>query len=195
MRSVLILLGSLCLILLLTGVPTSTVAASSDALASIQRKLQHIESNGKLTHPDQSPTAFTEQEINAYLSSGAVKFPSGVRTVDFQEQPGIVIANSQIDFDQLKAGINSSNPLLSMFSGVHDVIVNANAHGSGGKGFVHVNSASLDGVQVPRFVLQLFADKYLSPKYPQVGLDSEFDLPARIDTAVIGSHNLTITQK
>jgi hypothetical protein len=192
MRLVLILLGPLCLILPLTCVSTSTVAASS---GDMQGKLQHIESNGRLTHPDQSPTTFTEQEINAYLSSGAVKFPSGVRSLNLQEQSGIAIGGSQIDFDQLKAGINSSNPLLSVFSGVHDVIVNANAHGSGGKGFVHVNSVSLDGVQVPKFVLQLFVDKYLAPKYPQVGLDSEFDMPARIDTAVIGSHNLTITQK
>jgi hypothetical protein len=195
MRSVLILLGSLCLILPLTGISRSTVAESSGALASMQRKLQHIESNGKLAHPDQRPTTFTEDDINAYLSSGAVKLPSGVRSVNLQEQPGIAIANTQVDFEQLKAGVYSSNPLLGIFSGVHDVVVKADAHASSGRGFVHVNSVSLDGVQVPRFVLQLFIEKYLQPKYPRVGLDSEFNLPAKIEAALIGSHILTITQK
>ncbi|MBV8051886.1 MAG: hypothetical protein JOZ80_11895, partial [Acidobacteriaceae bacterium] len=89
----------------------------------------------------------------------------------------------------------SSNPLLAIFTGVHDVVVNANAHGTRGRGVVHVNSVSLDGVQVPNFILQLFVEKYLQPKYPQVGLDSEFDLPERIDTATVGTHSLTVTQR
>jgi hypothetical protein len=161
----------------------------------MQSKLQHIQRNSKLAHPDQTPTTFTEQEINAYLASGAAKYPSGVRNVSFQEEPEIAIANASIDFEQFKAGINSSNPLLSVFSGVHDVTVNANAHGADGRGFVHVNSVSLDGVQVPRFILEMFIDKYIRPKYPEVGLDSEFDLPARIETGTLGTHLLTVTQK
>jgi hypothetical protein len=194
MKSAFALLGPLCLILPLAS-SQSSPSQNSNSLASMQRKLQQVESNGKLTHPDQKPTTFTEQEINAYLSSGTVTLPAGVRTVKFQEQPEIAIADTQVDFEQLKAGMSSSNPLLAIFTGVHEVTVQANAHGSGGRGFVHVDSVSLDGVQVPRFVLQLFIDKYLHPKYPQLGLDSEFNLPARIDTAVIGSHTLTITQK
>jgi hypothetical protein len=195
MRPARVLLGFVCLILLpLASISKSTRDERSD-LAGMQRKLQYIESNGKLTHPDQSPTTFTEQEMNAYLSSGTVALPSGVRSVNVQEQPGIAIANMQVDFEQLKSGINSSNPLLAIFSGVHEVNVQANAYGSSRRGFVHVNSVSLDGVQVPKFVLQLFIDKYLRPKYPQIGLDSEFNLPDRIDTAVIGSHTLTLTQQ
>ena len=107
----------------------------------------------------------------------------------------MVTATTRVDFDRLKAGQNSSNPLLSIFSGVHDVVVNADAHGAGGQGFVHVNSVSIDDVDVPRLVLQLFVEKYLQPKYPGVGLDSRFTLPDRIDTATVGLHNLTITQK
>jgi hypothetical protein len=41
----------------------------------------------------------------------------------------------------------------------------------------------------------MFVEKYLQPKYPGVGLDSKFALPARIDTATVGLHKLTITQK
>ena len=71
----------------------------------------------------------------------------------------------------------------------------AHAYGTRGEGIVHVDSVSIDGVEVPSFVLQLFVDKYLKPKYPNVGIDSRFALPARIDTATVGLHKVSVTQK
>ena len=138
-------------------------------MASFERKLQHVQSNGAQPHPDPSPTEFSEQEINAYFASGNVQLPAGVKSVVFQEQPGVVIGTSRVDFDQLKAGKNSYNPLLSIFSGLHDVVVTAHAYGAKGEGLVHVDSVSLDGVEVPQFVLELFVEKYLKPKYPEIG--------------------------
>jgi hypothetical protein len=168
---------------------------SSPGVSSMERKLQHVQSNATLAHPDQTPTEFTEQEINAYFASGAIKLPAGVQSVNFQGQPEVVTATSRVDFDQLKAGRRSSNPLLSMFSGVHDVVVSAHVRGAGGQGYVNVDSVSLDGVEIPRFALEMFVEKYLQPKYPGVGLDSQFALPDRIDTAKVGLHKLAITQK
>jgi hypothetical protein len=170
-------------------------APNPGQLASAERKLQHLQSNGPQARPDPSPTEFTEQEINAYFASGNVKLPPGVRSVAFQVQPGIVIGTSQVDFDQIKAGKTSYNPLLAVFSGQHHVVVTAQAHGAGGQGLVHVDSVSLDGVVIPGFVLELFVEKYLKPKYPNVGLDSRFALPARVDAATVGLHKVTVTQK
>jgi hypothetical protein len=164
-------------------------------LASFERKLQHLQSNGAQPRPDPSPAEFSEQEINAYFASGNVQLPAGVQSVVLQEQPGIVIGASRVDFDQLKSGKNSYNPLLSIFSGLHDVVVTTHAYGAKGEGLVHVDAVSLDGVEVPQFVLQLFVEKYLKPKYPNIGLDSRFELPARVDTATAGLHKVTITQK
>ncbi len=169
-------------------------APNSAPLASFERKLQHLQNNGAQPHPDPSPTEFSEQEINAYFASGNVELPAGVQSVVFQEQPGIIIGTSRVDFDQLKAGKNSYNPLLSIFSGLHDVVVTAHAYGARGEGVVHVDSVSLDGVEVPQFVLELFVEKYLKPKYPNIGLDSRFALPARVDTATVGLHRVTVTQ-
>lgn len=174
---------------------TLELPAQSSAVASMQRKLDHLEKNAALSQPDLSSTEFTEAEVNAYFASGNIQLPVGVRSVKFQGQPGVVTGNARVDFDQLKAGRSSYNPLLSMFSGVHDVEVVAHAYGKRGQGFVHVDSVSLDKVQIPRFALQLFAEKYLQPKYPNVGLDSRFALPARVDTATVGNHTLTITQR
>jgi hypothetical protein len=189
-----------CLILLTLTLTEAAAAQNkplqnSAAVAGMDRKLQRIKANGASAHPDQTPTEFTEEEVNSYLASGRVQLPSGVQSVKFQGEPGVITANTRVDFDQLKAGKRSSNPLLGVFSGIHDVVVQAHAHGSGGQGIVNVDSVSLDGVEIPRFVLQLFVEKYLQPKYPNIGLDSHFALPDRIDTATVGRHKLTVTQK
>lgn len=181
-------------ILLMAAVTLAPGASSPDANA-LQRKLDHIEANGAIRHPDQTPTVFAESEVNAYLGSGIVDLPAGVESVKLQFGPGTISGSARVDFDKALAGARSSNPLLSLFSGVHAVAVITHAHGSGGQGYVHVDSVSLDGVTVPNFVLELFIEKYLQPKYPQIGLDSRFALPDRIDSAAVAEHQVTLIQK
>jgi hypothetical protein len=41
----------------------------------------------------------------------------------------------------------------------------------------------------------MFVEKYLKPKYPNIGIDSRFALPARVDSATVGLHKVTIIQK
>ncbi|HEY7616648.1 MAG TPA: hypothetical protein VH744_07590 [Terriglobales bacterium] len=159
----------------------------------MEQKLQGIHRNAAA--PDGSTTELTEQEINAYIAAGKIQLPVGVKSVVFQGKPGVVTATTRVDFDQVKAGRVSANPLLAIFSGDHDVVVVAHASGSGGQGVLHVDSVVLDGVEIPRFVLQLFVEKYLQPKYPEIGLDSRFALPERIDTAVVGERRLVLIQR
>jgi hypothetical protein len=82
-----------------------------------------------------------------------------------------------------------------MFSGVHDVVVEALATGSSHQGRVQVDSVAIDGIEVPRFVLQMFVEMYVTPRYPRVGLDSSFALPNKIETATVGLHKLTVVQR
>ena len=173
--------------------PISTKPPSDAAV--MEQKLLHLEANARLPHPDQTPTVFREQEVNAYLASDEIELPPGVQSVKLEGTPEVITGETKVDFDRIREGIHSSNPLLSIFSGVHDVVVIAHAHGAGGQGYVHVDSVSLDGVEIPEFVLELFVEKYLQPKNPQIGLDSQFALPDRIDTATVGLHKLIVTQK
>lgn len=162
---------------------------------SMQRKLDHIQQNARLPRPDQTPTVMTEEEINDYIASGRVKLPQGVQKVRFEGQSGVLTGVATIDFDEIRGGQRSSNPLLSLFSGTHTVRVEADASASGGQGKVHVRTVSFDGTDVPRIALEFFLSRYVTPKYPNVGLDSTFQLQDRIDTATIGYHKLTVTQK
>jgi hypothetical protein len=176
--------------------PTPPPASSSHRLAqSLEKKLNHIQQNARLTRPDQTPTVMTEDEVNDYLASGRVEIPKGVKKVRLQGQSGKVDAFLTVDFDQIRENQRSSNPLLGLFSGTHDVTVESDAAGAGGQGTVHVRSVEIDGIEVPRMALQYFVEKYITPKYPQVGLDSKFQLPDKIDTAIVGYHKVTVTQK
>jgi hypothetical protein len=170
-------------------------SSASSELSSIERKFEHIEVNGRSSRPDSAPTIFNEQEANAYLASDQIELPPGVGAVKLKFEPGAISGTTRVDFDKALASARSSNPLLAIFSGVHEVAVFTHAHGTAGQGYVHVDSVSLDGIVVPNFVLQLFMEKYLQPKYPQIGIDSRFQLPDRIATATVGQRQVTLVQK
>jgi hypothetical protein len=170
-------------------------AANNSAVESMQGKLDRIQANGEQPNPRPLTTVMTEQEINAYVASGRARMPKGVQSLRFSGQPGVIDSWARVDFDQLTAGQRSANPLLSMFSGVHDVAVTAHGSGSAGVANVHIDSVALDGVTIPDFALQMFVNHYIKPKYPNLGIDNRFQLPDRIDTAVAGNHELTVTQK
>lgn len=176
----------------------SASAASPQQIAladSMDTKLRHLQENGAKADPDQTPTVLTEDEVNAWFAAGRAKLPAGVQRVQFHGSAGVVTSKSRVDFDQLTASRRSSNPLLGLFTGVHDVQVVAHARAEGGTGMVDVDTVSIDGTEVPRMVLQLFVDKYLAPRYPGVGMNSRFKMPSRVDTATVGERQVTVTQK
>ena len=182
-------------IILLIVVSIACFAKALSDLASAEQKFHHIETNASAARPDQTPTVLTEKEVNAYIASDNVKLPSGVQSLKLAGAPGVITGTAQVDFDRVREGVHSSNPLLSIFSGLHEVVVVAHAHGAGRTGYVHVDSVSLDGVEVPHFVLELFVEKFITEKNPQIGIDSQFALPDRIDTAAVGLHQLAVAQK
>ncbi len=162
---------------------------------SMQAKLDHIEQNAARPRPDQAPTVMSEEEVNDYLASGRVQLPQGVKKVRLQGRSGQVDAFLTVDFDEIRQSQRSSNPLLSVFSGTHNVTVETDAAGVARQGKVHVRSVSIDGVEVPRMALEYFVEKYITSKYPNIGMDSHFQLPEKIETATVGYHKLTVVQK
>ncbi|HET9695704.1 MAG TPA: hypothetical protein VFP40_02480 [Terriglobales bacterium] len=174
---------------------SATQAMYNAQVNSTQKKFDYIRANGAKPSPDQTPTVIHEREINAWLTSGDVQFPDGVKRLQLQGQPGIIHATATVDFDQVTGGRYSGNPLMSLFRGTHEVKATAHAQASGHQGQVHIDSVEVDGVSVPRMALQYFADKYITPKHPNLGIDSTFALPYKIDTAVVGSGEVSVTQK
>jgi hypothetical protein len=195
--------SSLCpfLLLIMLGVaigdqhPQSPADNHSHEFRSMQAKLAFLKQNAAKAHPDSKPTELTEAEVNAYFNEGGVKLPKGVSHVRLSSQPGVIDAHAQIDFEAITNGRGSNNPVYSLFSGTHEIHAVAPASGANGTGSIRVQTVELDGVQVPQFLLQLFVEHYITPKYPNVGMTSTFKLPLHIDSAVVDSGRVRLVQK
>lgn len=191
---------SLCQTSAQTGTSASAPGSATEAMyhaaaASADAKFRHIVTNGASARPNSAPTVFTEREINAYASSGNLRLPKGVSRLRFSGQAGSVTANALVDFDMVTEGKRSSNPLMGLFSGTHQVEVVSHGQAIGGQARLHIDAVSIDGISVPRIALDYFVNRYIKRKYPNLGIDSQFTLPNRIDAAAIGDHNLIVIQK
>ena len=175
--------------------PAANPKHFSAAAQRFQSKLDYLERNAKSNPVQRRSTQINADEVNAWFREGGYKLPQGVEKVVFHSQPDTIQADATVDFDAVKQGKRNLNPLLSMFSGVHEVQVTANASAQNGQGHVTIQTVSIDGVSVPHLALELFVNKYLKPKYPNVGLENEFKMPDRIDTATVGNDNALLTQK
>lgn len=171
-------------------------AAKSSAYLSAERKLAFIAENGRREHPSTSPTVLTAAEWNAYLNEGGVRMPPGVTSIRLTTQPAVIHGDAEVDFDSLTANHTRNNPLLQLFTGKHHVTASAHASAVHGVATVQVDTVQFDGVDIPRFALEYFAAKFLRPKYGNaIGMDSTFPLKNRIDTAILGTDQVTITQR
>ncbi len=170
-------------------------AAHSAAYQSMDRKVEIIESNAQRPQAQPQSTDLTEQELNAYFNEGGVTLPNGISNVKLQLLPAVVEADAQVDFDALSSDRNVNPIFAAMFSGQHDVHVQAQASGIAGKGTIAIDSVKLDGVQIPRSALQYLVERYVKPRYPQAGLTTTFSLPLRIEMAVVHQGKVTLTQK
>jgi hypothetical protein len=199
-RNNLVLSAAACL-LLLTSVVVSAApkrAFKNDAAAadSFQQKVDFIKSNAAAQTPSQKPVVFSQDEINAFFAERRLTMPEGVKRVVFDLKKNQVSASTTVDFQQIRQSRPSMNPLLAIFDGIHDCQVQAHAE-SAGPGMVHVRveSVVIDGITVPRMALEMFINQYVKPKYPNVGLDNVYRLPARIDSATLSEQQGTIVQK
>ena len=174
---------------------SETTRMQSAAADAMQRKIDFTQANAKASRIDPRPTIFSQYEINAYFAGRRVKMPDGVKSVHFVLTPGTVTAYTHVDFDEITASSRSRHPLLSIFSGTHDVEVVADASGAHGMTHVNVRSVSLDGISIPHMALEMFIERWVNPKYPTVRLDGEYKLPARLDTVKIEERRGVVTQK
>ncbi len=163
---------------------------------AIEQKLAYLKLNAAKAHPDPKPTELTEAEANAYFNEGGVKLPKGVSQVHLTARPGVLDAHAKIDFEEIMQGHGSTtNPLYAMFSGKHDVEVVAQASGTNGTGSIQVQSILLDGSEVPRWALEFFVQRYITPKYPNVGMTTTFKLPLKIESAAVESGRVRLAQR
>ena len=194
MKTVRVLLIPVALLLGLAMADQQSNANHAD-YRSIQQKLVYLKLNAAKTHPDPKPVELTEAEVNAYFNEGGVKLTKGVSQVHLTSRPGIIDGHAHVDFEPIMQGRNPNNPLYNLFSGSHDIHVVAEAAGVNGIATIKTQTVELDNVAVPEWALEFFVQRYLTPRYPNVGMTSTFKMPLRIQTARIETGKVVLEQR
>lgn len=88
-----------------------------------------------------------------------------------------------MDFDKVKEALTTPlDPVLSyLLQGVHTIGVEGTLSGSEGVGQFYLETVTLDGVTLPRFVVDLLIQRFVKSRYPSVAIDRPFSLPFSIE--------------
>lgn len=198
MRILLAVIATLLILVAPAGARQDALRADAERM---DRKVQAILARAVAPAPPAKPvtTSFTEGELNAYLRLQAQEdLPVGIKhtTVAFLEG-GRLDTRALVDLDAVRVSEKRGwlDP-LAYVTGILEVRTIGMLKGSNGKGVYAFESATVDGVPVPRALLQeLFSFYTRSPETPKgIQLDTPFELPARIREVELRRGMATVIQ-
>jgi hypothetical protein len=184
-RRLFIVLSFACVALLLAA-PRADLRASRDDVDAFKQKMAAI--LALEAHPAQQPrrTTVTENELNAYLASGAAsQLPVGVADPSVSILgPGRILGRAAVDLDSVRKQKNPTSPLdpMTFLAGRVQVTAVGTLTTGNGKGRFALESASVAGVPIPTSLLREVVAFYSrTPENPAgISLDAPFSLPAGI---------------
>jgi hypothetical protein len=192
--------------LILASILALTAAGAEDVerteAASMAAKIARIQEIGAHPRPaDARPvtTAFTDREVNAYLTLEGPKFlPPGIAGPRVtMGDGGRVTARAIVDLDAVRlAGSRGLFDPLTLLRGRLEVIASGFVEAGNGRGLGRLESVTVAGVPVPKRVADELLRYYTrTPERPEgFGLDTPFDLPARIRGVSIAAGRCTVSQ-
>ena len=154
---------------------------SPKAAESLQAKIDAIKKADQT--PDRAPRAsrveLSEAELEAYvLYELGDKIPGQLDSIDVQLGHDTVASDTQMTFPANSTG----NPVVDTFiSGTHNLFLKGKLVGAEGRGKFDLEEVHVDGIPVPKILIQTLFDKYVKPKYPDADLKEPFDLPWGIE--------------
>jgi len=167
---------------------------SREAAGSAAIKFHQIQ-EGSLPGHSLGLVRISETEANSYLRyEMASDLPPGVSKARVRFQPGRPQGFAEVNFDKIKeASKTPPNYLVDyILRGVHTVGVDGTLYGSGGSGQFHLESVTLDGMAMPRVVVDYLIDHYLKAHYPDISVDRPFPLPYSIDKVSVEAGALIV---
>lgn len=157
-----------------------TPQAANSAAAKFDR-IQAVSRSGRSF----GVVRITEREANSYLRyEVSPSYPPGVSQIRLTFQPNRILGSSRVDFDKLKEGRRTPpNPLADfLLRGEHTVAAQGTLGGANGTAEFHLEWVKLDGVTLPRTVVEFLIEHYLKSRYPEAAIDRPFLLPFAIDS-------------
>ena len=140
----------------------------------------------------------TEPEANSYLRYElSPTFPSGVSQVRLTFQPNRILGSSVVDFDKLKEGRRvPPNPLADfLLRGEHTVAAQGTVWSANGAAEFHLEWVTLDGVTLPRAVVEFLIEYYLQSRFPTASIDRPFLLPFAIESLRAENGSVVLASK
>jgi hypothetical protein len=124
----------------------------------------------------------TEAELESYvLYKLRDDIPARMDSIDVQLTPGAIAADTQMTFTN-----STGNTVVdSLVNGTHNLFVKGKLSGVNGQGKFDLESVKVDGIPVPKVLIETLINKYVKPKYPEVDLKEPFELPWQIDRITI----------
>jgi hypothetical protein len=166
--------------------PSSAPRVSRKAAQSLQGKIDHIKRNGDTPDPKRSSveTEVTEGELESYVVySMKEDIPVQVDSINVHLTPGTVAADTQVTFTSNATG---NSMLDALVGGTHNLSVRGHLSGAEGVGKFDLDDVKVDGIPVPKVLIQTLVEKYVKPKYPEVDLKAPFDMPWGIRAIDVG---------
>ncbi|MBI4478451.1 MAG: hypothetical protein HY651_00330 [Acidobacteria bacterium] len=182
-----------------TALPPSraaeAVAISAEAADSAGEKLRQIREPS--TGRSSATIQFSEEEVNSYLYYElAQRDPAAVSKVSVRFLPGRLLGTCEVDFDKAKAARRVPAGMMNyLFWGVHTLSVEGGFSAVNGVGQFDLESVSLDGVPLPRTLVDFLMDAYLKPRFPGLDLGSPFPLPYSIDRVQVMRESAEVTTR
>ena len=171
------------------------VAVSAEAADSAIEKLRQIRKPS--TGRSSATIQFSEEEVNSYLDYElAPRYPAGVSKVSVRLLPGRLLGTAEVDFDKAKAARRAPGGMMNyLFWGVHTLSVEGGFSAVNGVGQFDLESVSLDGVALPRTLVDFLMEAYLKPRFPGLDIDSPFPLPQSIDRVQVLRESIEVVVK
>jgi len=153
-----------------------------------------------LRRPVSLRTTVSEAEVNSYLKYAlAEEFPVGVTEPYVTiEGAGRLSGQAVVDLNRVRAERSSGRLLdpLSLLGGTAPVAAVGVLRARGGMARLELESTTISGVPVPKFLLQALVSFYSrSPEDPDgLSLDDSFPLPAGIREIEVGKGEAVVIQ-
>ena len=166
----------------------------------LQDKITRINENAGATRPVSLRTPITEAEVNSYLVYAlAQELPPGVTDLYVTiEGDGRLSGRAMIDLNQVKAARSSGGSLdpLAYLGGKAPVTAAGALYTSRGTARLQLESTTISGVPVPKFLLQALVSHYTrTPENPNgISLDDTFQLPAGIREIEVSKGQAVVVQ-
>jgi len=167
---------------------------------SLARKITQITQRGTLAPPKSARTEVSEDEVNSWFEfRGRPYLPDGVTNPNVAMLgDGTMRGVATVDLEALGKR-RSKGGMLDLWrylGGKVPVAVTGTLRARDGRGQFEMKAAEVAGVPVPKALVQELLSVYTATpdqKKP-IGLESSFELPARIQSIDVGRGQLVVVQ-